>query len=514
MPILHELSRTAAALGTAVALVVLPLVGTVAAPAVAQATAINGDATVASITVPSVENPLGTPDGELPSPEPGPADPTPSDPPTTQPDPSCASPAPLDPPLAEGQPCRTTAPIDATWRSGDHGTTGTMTLPVKSKANGSDAVGTMPDSWVGQRFSGPVNGCSPSDEASSPPADGTDDSGNSVPATAGTTSGDYTLNAKGQVVRNVDDAQPVRFAAPADTTEPTWTFTSERVMDSNDQPTDQSRIVVCGTPLTEADSGSDANKSANASNHKDANAASESTTSAGSDGSSSSGTASSGANTDSSAGASDSASADTSSAGTADGSNSAAVDGSATAGTTTANSSSTDSANTTASGTTTSVADASGTTAANSSADASATASGMSTASGASASANADGGADGAKTTPDPSTGNGSADIRNVIPGDVGPDWLPGGGDDSRQPDYSDPVPRNPDTKAPEDDTDLITGGSTPSPRSDSSGDLDSFSESITSTIASSWPVLVLAALGMAAVGFIIFLVGKRKKQG
>ncbi|WP_209323404.1 hypothetical protein [Brevibacterium renqingii] len=115
-------------------------------------------------------------------------------------------------------------------------------------------------------------------------------------------------------------------------------------------------------------------------------------------------------------------------------------------------------------------------------------------------------------TTPDPSTGNGSQDARETIPGTAGDEWLPGDEDDSQHPDYSDPVPQNPDAPTPKDDTDLITGGDQPSPRANQQPST-SFGESIISTIVSSWPVFVLAASGMAAVGFIIYLMGRRGKQ-
>ena len=88
---------------------------------------------------------------------------------------------------------------------------------------------------------------------------------------------------------------------------------------------------------------------------------------------------------------------------------------------------------------------------------------------------------------------------------------MPGNGD-APPPDYSDPVPQNPDTPVPDDDTDLITGGNTPEPRSDKPPST-SFGESIVSTIVSSWPIFILAASGMAAVGFIIWIVGRRNKQ-
>ena len=120
--------------------------------------------------------------------------------------------------------------------------------------------------------------------------------------------------------------------------------------------------------------------------------------------------------------------------------------------------------------------------------------------------------ADADGTTPDPSTGNGSQDGRETIPGTTGDDWLPGDEDDSEHPDYSDPVPQNPEAPTPKDDTDLITGGDQPSPRADQNPS-PSFGESIISTIVSSWPVFVLAASGMAAVGFIIYLMGRRGKQ-
>ncbi|MDN5552204.1 MAG: hypothetical protein L0G54_15935, partial [Brevibacterium sp.] len=122
-----------------------------------------------------------------------------------------------------------------------------------------------------------------------------------------------------------------------------------------------------------------------------------------------------------------------------------------------------------------------------------------------------DDGPNGEDTTPDPATGNGSSDTRDEIPGDVGDDWMPGNGD-APPPDYSDPVPQNPDTPVPDDDTDLITGGNTPEPRSDKPPST-SFGESIVSTIVSSWPIFILAASGMAAVGFIIWIVGRRNKQ-
>lgn len=116
-------------------------------------------------------------------------------------------------------------------------------------------------------------------------------------------------------------------------------------------------------------------------------------------------------------------------------------------------------------------------------------------------------------TTPDPSNGNGSPDDeRETIPGNAGDEWLPGDDEDTETPDYSDPVPRNPDEPAPKDDTDLITGGDQPSPRANQNP-ATSFGESIISTIVSSWPIFVLAASGMAAVGFIIYLMGRRGKQ-
>ncbi|MGC2940892.1 MULTISPECIES: hypothetical protein [unclassified Brevibacterium] len=115
-------------------------------------------------------------------------------------------------------------------------------------------------------------------------------------------------------------------------------------------------------------------------------------------------------------------------------------------------------------------------------------------------------------TTPDPANGNGTPDERETIPGNAGDEWLPGDDDDSEHPDYSDPVPRNPDEQTPKDDTDLITGGDQPSPRANQNP-ATSFGESIISTIVSSWPIFVLAASGMAAVGFIIYLMGRRGKQ-
>lgn len=116
-------------------------------------------------------------------------------------------------------------------------------------------------------------------------------------------------------------------------------------------------------------------------------------------------------------------------------------------------------------------------------------------------------------TTPDPSNGNGSPDNeRETIPGTAGDEFLPGDDEGAERPDYSDPVPRNPDEQTPKDDTDLITGGDQPSPRANQNP-ATSFGESIISTIVSSWPIFVLAASGMAAVGFIIYLMGRRGKQ-
>ena len=73
-------------------------------------------------------------------------------------------------------------------------------------------------------------------------------------------------------------------------------------------------------------------------------------------------------------------------------------------------------------------------------------------------------------------------------------------------------MPQNPDSPVPDDDTDLITGGDEPEPRN-SNKPSTSFGESFVSTMVSSWPVFVLAAFGMAAVGFIIWLVRRRNKQ-
>src|SRR5699024_11574008 len=107
---------------------------------------------------------------------------------------------------------------------------------------------------------------------------------------------------------------------------------------------------------------------------------------------------------------------------------------------------------------------------------------------------------------------NAAQDGRENLHGTTGEEWLRGDVDDSEHPDYTDPEPQNPDAPTTKDDTDLITDGDQPSSRADQNPS-PSFGESIISTIVSSWPVFVLAASGMAAVGFIIYLMGRRGKQ-
>ncbi|MFC9442977.1 MULTISPECIES: hypothetical protein [Brevibacterium] len=531
----RELSRTVAAFGTALTLVALPLTlaptPVHAAPAVAEAdagsaatadsdagadgasadsgaeadagsdsgsgtdgTAASGgsaDGTTAADGSTASADGTSESDGVIPGPDAdsdGAADGGGTD------DPRCEDPT----TAPDGEPCAAkTVPLRAGWDTD----TKQLKLP--------DGDAGMPESWVGAQFSGPPSRARVPAQSTEAPADSggesdpgaagdspdtdtgadtgaeangeTDDSGNPIdaraPASVPTT---FSLNAAGEVIDPATD-RPVTFTNF--TSDPEWDF---EVRDVNGTNT----ITVTGTPYPDSDGGS------TGSNDGSSTAGGGGTSSGGSDGGRSDGGDSS-TSSDANSPGDDSGAGSEGSSGS-DGSGSRG-DSSATAdGRTEAGASAEGSANSAANG-----GDERPSPTPSTGADG--------------ADANASSGADGGtgagdeENTEAPSTGNGQGTDRDVIPGDAGDSWVPGGGS-APHPDYSDPVPRNPDVPTPEDDTDLITGGDQTAPRGNNQP-ASSFGESLISTIVSSWPVLVLAAFGMAAVGFILFLVGRRNKQ-
>ncbi|EKU46259.1 hypothetical protein [Brevibacterium casei] len=386
-----------------------------------------------------------------------------------------------------------TVPLIATW----DGKAKTLKLPTTN----SDPKTNMPVSWVGARFAGPKpesvpaqqsaeSGTSDAETDSSDttsgsgsdstgdasgtesPADAdstgeTDDSGNPIDVRAPAVPTEFSLNSEGYVT--LPDS-PDAYTFSGFTSNPNWKF-----------EVDNGTIVVRGTPYTDSGDSADTDSNGSASGGSgsdgggsstsaDANAPSDSEGGSSGSGSGSGASADSGSRADDSGGSSSRANADDTSEGAS---------------------------NPTGNGD-----DSGGSTRAGSDTDGSGT----------QGSDSADGESEDGRTTEAPSTGNGSGPGRDVIPGDTGADWLPGATGEGPHPDYSDPVPRNPDSPTPDDDTDLITGGDQPAPRGNNQAS-SSFGESFVSTIVSSWPVLVLAAFGMGAVGFILFLVGRRSRR-
>lgn len=506
----REFSRTAAAFGTALALIALPL--TVSSPVAAtpspsptaEATADSSATAESEATADSGATADSSSDGTAdtgsdPIADNGNANAEGSD--NADGDGFKGDDACKNPDEATGdKPCvAATVPLVATW----DGNKKTLRLPTTN----SDPTTNMPVSWVGETFSGPrqfrvptqespeqesaESGTSDAETDSSDttsgsgsdstgdssgtesPADAgsdgeTDDSGNPIDVRAPAVPTEFSLNSEGFVT--LPDSRDA-YTFSGFTSNPNWKF---RVEDGT--------IVVRGTPYTDSGDSADSDSNGSASGGSgsdgggsstsaDANAPSDSEGGSSGSGSGSGASADSGSRADGSGGSSSRANADASSEGASnptgngDDSGGSGQDG----------------------------ADADG-----------AGADGAGT--------SADGESDEGRTTEAPSTGNGSGPGRNVIPGDTGDEWLPGATGEGPHPDYSDPVPRNPDAPSPDDDTDLITGGDQPAPRGNNQAS-GSFGESFVSTIVSSWPVLVLAAFGMGAVGFILFLVGRRSRR-
>ena len=120
--------------------------------------------------------------------------------------------------------------------------------------------------------------------------------------------------------------------------------------------------------------------------------------------------------------------------------------------------------------------------------------------------------------TEDPSTGNGSDDGGRDEPREAAPsgndDWVPTG---PQRPDYSDPVPQPPG--AGEDDA--ITPDDEASTQPADGEDGDDGSDDVATDSASEdgngagmpWQIGVVVAIGAAAIGFILFVAGRRRKD-
>lgn len=532
MPVSHRFSRRAAAIGAALALAALPISATVT-PAFAQpsptptaeassnaeagasagADSDSGDdaGSTADSTDGADADSSSADDGSAEA-EGGDGGPNPAE----EGDKACA-----DPKWTSDDPCAINGELTAEWQMLEK----QLAVPPNDQ---DDPEGTLPKSWVGKPFKAPkqamkrIPAQSSADHAtgSVENGSGTDDSGQSVAeATAQASIPDTVQFNEDGVIVDADGSGPVKFENfdALEGPDPAWTFALN----------DDGQIAVAnGQPYPDDDAGDDAESSS------------------GSDGSTSN---------DSETGA-DGGSKDTDPAPTADGSTSSdgsdsdssesadtdgvtADDGSASdAGTDGSSSDSDTSDDSTSSTDSTTSSDSDSTERADTSADGDSEGreSDSDTDSGSDGSRSSDsdssdsgeddekdsdgagssaGTSDADGTTPDPATGNGSPDDeRETIPGNAGDEFLPGDDEGAERPDYSDPVPRNPDEQTSKDDTDLITGGDQPSPRANQNP-ATSFGESIISTIVSSWPIFVLAASGMAAVGFIIYLMGRRGKQ-
>ena len=539
MPVTHEFSRRAAALVTALALVMLPMTGTIApanAEPVTSAEASNEgssdpdpDGLVDGADAASAAEADGSTDSNS-------ADDSASDDkesavdgaedsadpdedadadPAEEKDPACDP----DDETPKGEPCVAAEDLTATWGSD-------KTLKLQ-KPDGKP--GSMPESWVDETFSGPTEDESTKRWPVHGSAEGkssTDDSGNPVPsAAAPDATVEYSLNSEGYVV----DASGKKMQFENFKKDPTWVFQSNGknlTVEGDEYPDsdgDDDKATATADKIgttdgatketstsadtsasseSKADTGADADNKGAASNGSTNNADSSATTSSDSKATSNSDSTTS-SDTSSDSNSSDSANADSKDADNSDSADPGSSDADS------ADSADADSAK--ASSDSDSSAKSDGSDSASSDRDAGKDDKDSADNDG-SGSTSGDEGPNGDDTTPDPETGNGSSDTRDEIPGDVGDDWMPGNGESSPPPDYSDPVPQNPDKPVPDDDTDLITGGDQPEPRGNNNPST-SFGESIISTIVSSWPVFILAAFGMAAVGFIIYLVGRRNKQ-
>ena len=121
--------------------------------------------------------------------------------------------------------------------------------------------------------------------------------------------------------------------------------------------------------------------------------------------------------------------------------------------------------------------------------------------------------------TDDPSTGNGSDNGGRDDPRGTAPsgnnDWVPTG---PQRPDYSDPVPQPPG--ANEDDAITPDGEAPTQPAGGEYGD-DGSSDDVATDSASEdgngagmpWQIGVVVAIGASAIGFILFVAGRRRKD-
>ena len=544
MPVSHRFSRRAAAIGAALALAALPISATFT-PAFAQpnptptadaspSAEADASASAGADSDSNSGNDAGSTadsnddaDEGSTTPEGG-ADSDPDPGPTEEGDKACK-----DQEWTSDEPCAIEGELTAKWlRSGKQ-----LAVPPNDQEKGS---GTLPESWVGKPFKArkqamkriPAQSSADHATGSVENGSGTDDSGQSVAeATAQASIPDTVKFNEDAVIVDADGSGPVKFENfdALEGPDPAWTFALN----------DDGQIAVAkGQPYPDDDAGDDAESSSGSdgstSNDSETGAdggTADSDPSPTADGS----TSSEGSEADSDPDGGKTASKDgvTSDDGSAndreatkDGSSSDSDTGkdssTSTDGGSSSDSGSKDRANTSGNKDSDS-RDSDADTGSGSDGSRSSDSDGSGSDSGSdeddekdsddNGSGSSVGTSDADGTTPDPATGNGSPDDeRETIPGNAGDEFLPGDDEGAERPDYSDPVPRNPDEQTPKDDTDLITGGDQPSPRANQNP-ATSFGESIISTIVSSWPIFVLAASGMAAVGFIIYLMGRRGKQ-
>lgn len=434
-------------------------------------------------------------------------------------DKACKAPEKDEPVPGTDGPCETDEPLKATW----HPVSKTLTV-TKPK----NEPGSLPKSWVGVAFDNPGRNTvrvpvqserrsTGDDSTRSAHSDSdTDDSGRPVAEAAAQADApsSFEINSKGEIMAEGAD-EPMKFTSFK--SDPDWSFTADGTSitaDGKRYPDDSGGAGSDDDGSSSSGSTADSDESSNSDSEltasKDSNSDDDSSNPSGkSDGSSSDSNTGEDKSSDT-----DGISADDGSSSTSDSSR----DDNASGANTTSSDKDADGRNSNSD--TDSRAEASGNSDSEGSASDSDSGKDKDKDSGKDNEKDSDkdgsgstlGTSDADGTTPDPSNGNGSQDGRETIPGTTGDEWLPGDEDSEHQPDYSDPVPRNPDEPAPKDDSDLITGGDQPSPRANQHP-ATSFGESIISTIVSSWPVFVLAASGMAAVGFIIYLMGRRGKQ-
>lgn len=539
MPVSHRFSRRAAAVGAALALAALPISATFT-PAFAQPNptptaeasastdaeaAAGADSTAGSDST-SGDNSDSTADAkdgadaESSTADNGNSDPDPG--PTEEGDKACK-----DPKWTSDEPCAIDGELTAEWKMiGNQ-----LVVPKNDQDKG---AGTLPNSWVGKSFKAPeqtmkripVHSSDGNSGDSTANDSDTDDSGQSVAdATAEAAPTEYFFNGDGKIVAK-DQTEPMIFEkfAPSGP-EPKWTF----------EVKDGSIVVTDGQPYPDDEGSAEASSDSDGTTKDGSKTGVDQDGTANSDPSVDGTTSSDGSTADSDASGGKAASKDgvTSDDGSASGSEANKDGSSADSDTGKDSSTSTDGGSSSDSGSkdranTSGDRDSDGRdsdadTGSGSDGSRSSDSDGSGSDSGSgkddekdsddNGSGSSVGTSDADGTTPDPSTGNGSPDDeRETIPGNAGDEFLPGDDEGAERPDYSDPVPRNPDEQTPKDDTDLITGGDQPSPRANQNP-ATSFGESIISTIVSSWPIFVLAASGMAAVGFIIYLMGRRGKQ-